>query len=45
MRTTTVQHAIVKSIISDDTLVIKSFSSLVNENEQRISLNHIIVSK
>jgi staphylococcal nuclease domain-containing protein 1 len=42
MTTTAVRYAIVKSIISGDTLVIKPS---VNENEQRISLNYIIAPK
>lgn len=45
--TTTVHHAIVKSIVSGDTLIIKPSSSSVikNKHEQRISLNYIIAPK
>ncbi|CAF3045934.1 unnamed protein product [Rotaria sp. Silwood2] len=43
---TTVYHAIVKSIFSGDTLVIKPLTrSSANENEQRISFNYITAPK
>jgi staphylococcal nuclease domain-containing protein 1 len=43
---TTVYHAIVKSIFSGDTLVVKPLTrSSTNENEQRISLNYITAPK
>ncbi|CAF0800526.1 unnamed protein product [Rotaria sordida] len=43
---TTVHHAIVKSIFSGDTLVIKSSTrSSTNDSEQRISLNYITAPK
>jgi staphylococcal nuclease domain-containing protein 1 len=43
---TTVHHAIVKSILSGDTLIVKTLSrSSANENEQRISLNYITAPK
>lgn len=43
----TLHHAVVKSIFSGDTLVIKPLtrSSSTNENEQRISLNYITAPK
>lgn len=42
----TVHHAIVKSIFSGDTLVIRPLTrSSANENEQRISLNYITAPK
>ncbi|CAF1668146.1 unnamed protein product, partial [Adineta ricciae] len=44
--TPTVHHAIVKSIFSGDTLVVKPLSrTAANEAEQRISLNYIIAPK
>lgn len=43
---TTVHHAIVKSIFSGDTLVIKPLTrTSTNETEQRISLNYIVAPK
>ncbi|CAF2744030.1 unnamed protein product [Rotaria sp. Silwood2] len=48
MATTSIQYAIVKSIISGDTLVVKSLtrpSSSTNDGEQRISLNYITAPK
>ncbi|CAF1488719.1 unnamed protein product [Rotaria sp. Silwood1] len=48
MATTSIRYAIVKSIISGDTLIIKPLirsASSTNENEQRISLNYIIAPK
>ena len=43
----TIHHAIVKSITSGDTLVVKPITRTLstNENEQRISLNYIIAPK
>lgn len=42
----TVYHAIVKSIVSGDTLLVKPLTrSSTNENEQRISLNYITAPK
>lgn len=43
--TTTVRRAIVKSIVSGDTLVVKPLGASANESEQRISLNYITAPK
>lgn len=43
--TSVVRYAIVKSIISGDTLVIKPLSLIGNEKEQKISLNYIIAPR
>jgi staphylococcal nuclease domain-containing protein 1 len=42
---TTARRTIVKSIVSGDTLVVKSLGASANESEQRISLNYVTAPK
>lgn len=43
--TSIIQHAIVKSIVSGDTLIVKPISILNEEKEQKISFNYILAPK